>query len=227
MNNDPVVVKGSREGIFVYLDPTLDFEQLKEQLAEKLAASKHFLAGAQIICDFGPREISPEDISAVAKLCSAYNIKIRRVNTSKPLETRDRTVSGRPAGSAQGQGTYPNADDQTLLVKRTLRSGQSISYNGNVVVLGDVNAGAEVIASGNVIVMGALRGVVHAGANGDPDSVVTAIRLKPTQLRIADQITRAPDDDPDGPDVPEIARIKDGFVTIERYIPNERQARVR
>lgn len=131
------------------------------------------------------------------------------------------------AETTNRQKIHPYADEQTLLIQRTLRSGQSIVYDGNVVVLGDVNPGAEIVASASVIVMGALRGVVHAGATGNTDSVVTAFRLKPTQLRIADQITRAPDEDLDSPDVPEIARIRDGVVTIERYIPNERQARAR
>ncbi|MBC7106160.1 MAG: septum site-determining protein MinC, partial [Firmicutes bacterium] len=76
-------------------------------------------------------------------------------------------------------------DDQTILVRRTLRSGQRLCYNGNVVILGDVNPGAEVVAAGNVIVMGVLRGVVHAGANGNEEAVVLAFRLRPTQLRIA------------------------------------------
>ncbi|MCL6635406.1 MAG: septum site-determining protein MinC [Peptococcaceae bacterium] len=106
-------------------------------------------------------------------------------------------------------------DENTILVQRTLRSGQSIHYNGNVVVLGDVNPGAEVAATGNVIVMGALRGVVHAGAGGNENAVVMAFRLQPTQLRIANHITRPPDNDAVDADHPEVARIVNGVVTIE------------
>ena len=87
-------------------------------------------------------------------------------------------------------------DENTILVQRTLRSGQSVRYDGNVVVMGDVNPGAEVAATGNVIVMGALRGVVHAGAGGNENAVVMAFRLQPTQLRIANHITRPPDNEP-------------------------------
>lgn len=113
----------------------------------------------------------------------------------------------------------------TILIRRTLRSGQSVHYDGNVVVLGDVNPGAEIIASGNIIVMGALRGVAHAGAAGNDQAVVTAFRLQPTQLRIADQFTRAPDGAYPEPHVPETARIKDGVVCIDGYQPaGEKQA---
>lgn len=118
-------------------------------------------------------------------------------------------------------------DENTILVQRTLRSGQSIRYNGNIVVLGDVNPGAEVVATGNVIVMGALRGVVHAGAGGDENAVVMAFRLQPTQLRIANHITRPPDNETVETDHPEMARIRGGVVTIEVFqTGSERQGRV-
>ncbi|MDA8234544.1 MAG: septum site-determining protein MinC [Clostridia bacterium] len=118
-----------------------------------------------------------------------------------------------------GGGASPQVDEDTILVQRTLRSGQSVHYAGNVVVLGDVNPGAEIIASGNIIIMGALRGVAHAGVEGNEEAVVTAFRLQPTQLRIANHITRAPDGNYPGPDQPETARIKNGEVIIEAYQP--------
>lgn len=119
------------------------------------------------------------------------------------------------------------ADDNTILIKRTVRSGQCIQFDGNVVVMGDVNPGSEIIASGNIIVMGALRGVVHAGATGDEAATVSAFKLQPTQLRIANHITRAPDGDYPVPEHPETARIKDGVVVIEIYqVGQDRQSKI-
>lgn len=119
------------------------------------------------------------------------------------------------------------ADDNTILIKRTVRSGQCIQFDGNVVVMGDVNPGSEIIAAGNVVVMGALRGVVHAGATGREDATVSAFKLQPTQLRIANHITRAPDGDYVAPEHPEIARIKDGVVVIETYqMGQDRQSKI-
>ncbi|NLK00845.1 MAG: septum site-determining protein MinC [Clostridia bacterium] len=109
--------------------------------------------------------------------------------------------------------------DKTLLIERTLRSGQSISYPGHVVVMGDINPGAEVVAGGNILVLGSLRGVVHAGAYGNQKVVVAALKLSPTQLRIAGHITRSPDDysDEAGFHQPEVARIIDESIVIEKY----------
>ena len=106
----------------------------------------------------------------------------------------------------------------TIMVQRTLRSGQNLHYDGNVVVMGDVNPGAEVVASGHVLVMGALRGMVHAGATGEEEATVTALHLAPTQLRIASHITRPPDGSGDElSKQPETARIKNDAVIIEEY----------
>ncbi len=112
-----------------------------------------------------------------------------------------------------------NAIDQsdTLLVQRSLRSGQSVHHTGSVVIMGDVNPGAEVTAGGNIVVMGSFRGVAHAGARGDESATITAFRLRPTQLRIAGHITRPPDGEQGGPEVTETARIREGIVVIERY----------
>lgn len=121
------------------------------------------------------------------------------------------------AGIVISEGVAVRRD--TTMIQRTLRSGQTVRFDGNVLVLGDVNPGAEIIAAGHVVVMGVLRGVVHAGANGDTQATVTALWLLPTQIRIASCITRPPDGTAI-PDTyrPEVARFKDGEVVIEKYV---------
>ncbi len=106
----------------------------------------------------------------------------------------------------------------TLLIRKTLRSGQHVRFHGNVVVLGDVNPGAEITAGGDIIVMGWLRGLAHAGAGGNQEAVVAAFRLSPTQIRIAHFIGRAPDSDHGAvPQVPEIAEVRDGQLVIDQW----------
>ncbi|MBV8354380.1 MAG: hypothetical protein JO101_03610 [Candidatus Eremiobacteraeota bacterium] len=100
----------------------------------------------------------------------------------------------------------------------TVRGGQSLHHVGNLVVVGDVNPGAELVASGDILVFGALRGVAHAGAQGDLKARVYALRLEPTQLRIAtliaaDERRRSTDDVV----VPEVAEVRDGRIAIVPY----------
>jgi septum site-determining protein MinC len=106
-----------------------------------------------------------------------------------------------------------------MWIQRTVRSGTRIEYAGNVVVLGDVNPGAEIIAGGSVVVWGRLRGVVHAGAEGDRSALVCALDLSPTQLRIADEVATAPGRDTKA--YPEQVLLKDGRLVAEPWQPEK------
>lgn len=116
--------------------------------------------------------------------------------------------------------TAKELQQTTLLVKHNLRSGQKILHHGNVVILGDVNPGADVIAGGNIIIMGILRGIAHAGASGDTSATITAYNLKPTQIRIAQSLSRAPDNElVQLASAPEMAKIVHGQIVIEQLSP--------
>jgi septum site-determining protein MinC len=104
-----------------------------------------------------------------------------------------------------------------IVVKRTLRSGQLAKSDAHVVVVGDVNPGAKIIAGGDVIVWGRLRGVVHAGAEGDESALVCALDMSPTQLRIAGFIVTSPDDNQRRQPQPEVASIRDGQIVVEAW----------
>lgn len=77
---------------------------------------------------------------------------------------------------------------QTKFVQNSLRSGQKEEYQGSIVVCGDVNAGAQIIAGGNIMILGALRGMAHAGANGNTMAMISANNIGITQIRIANLV---------------------------------------
>lgn len=81
----------------------------------------------------------------------------------------------------------------TLYIRRTIRSGQSISSDGNIVIIGDVNPGAEIIAKGDVTVWGILAGIVNAGSEGNNYARIRALKLNPVQIRIGEIFARRPD----------------------------------
>lgn len=81
----------------------------------------------------------------------------------------------------------------TLYIQRTLRSGQSITSEGNIVIIGDVNPGSEVIAKGDITVWGILGGIAHAGSEGNKFARIRALKMNAIQLRIADTFARRPD----------------------------------
>lgn len=241
MKKDVVVFKGTKEGLIVLLDEQTLFEEVKHRLDDKLKSADNFLAGAQVIIDVGTRQLLSEELSELQNIIQSKGLFLRKVisqfvftddalpkDKRRSNEFRERTESkisfAQLADRINALEKNPDEASQvenTILIKRNLRSGQSIKYAGNVVVLGDINPGAEIIATGDIIIMGSLRGVAHAGASGDESSIVTAFRLQPTQLRIANHITRAPDGETLPPDYPELARIKDGVVVIESFLPEK------
>lgn len=81
----------------------------------------------------------------------------------------------------------------TLYLRKTIRSGQSISSDGNIIVIGDVNPGAEVIAKGDITVWGILGGIAHAGSDGNNYARIRALKLNPVQIRIGEVFARRPD----------------------------------
>ena len=106
---------------------------------------------------------------------------------------------------------------EDILHKGTVRSGDRISSNGNLCVIGDVNAGAIVSAKKNIYVWGKLLGIAFAGNSGNKSASISSLYLKPLQLRIADVIAIGPKDKPKNY-YPEIAVVDKETIIISPYI---------
>jgi len=101
--------------------------------------------------------------------------------------------------------------------KGTVRSGERISSNGNLCIVGDVNPGAIVSAKKNIYVWGKLLGIAFAGKSGNKDASISSLYLNPLQLRIADVIAIGPKDKPKNC-YPEIAVIDKQSIIIKPHI---------
>ena len=104
-----------------------------------------------------------------------------------------------------------------ILHEGTVRSGDRISSNGNLCIIGDVNPGAIVSAKKNIYVWGKLLGIAFAGKSGNKNSSIASLYLNPLQLRIADVIAIGPKDKPKNY-YPEIAVIDKQTIIIKPQI---------
>jgi len=192
--------KGSRNGLQLVLDDSVDFTVILENLKTKLeSAVVFFTEGTIVEVPTKARVLTTEQQEDLTKLLAIYGlIFCEAVQEQQVIE----------------ENKAETEELQPLFVAKTLRSGQEVVYIGSVVIDGDVNPGAEVIAGGDIIIRGTCRGVVHAGAYGNMEATITANRLLASQIRIANLIARAPDN-LDQPEYPEIARIQDGNVIIQ------------
>lgn len=179
-----VVIKSNKSGMTVILAPEVPFEQLLLDIASKFEDSAKFWGSVQMVLTLTGRPLTPQqefeivnvimEHSQIEILCLVDLDSNRTKRCEKALNEKLMELS-----SATGQ-----------FYKGCLRKGESLESEASIVVIGDVEQGARVTAKGNVIVLGELRGTVVAGAAGNEESVIAALTMAPTQLKIADVATK-------------------------------------
>lgn len=104
----------------------------------------------------------------------------------------------------------------TKYLKQTICAGQYISFEGNLVIIGDCHEGAEISASGDITVWGTLSGSAHAGKNGNEKCKIRALKMNASQLRIANCYIKRPAelDEKNLSKVPEEAMICKGEIVV-------------
>ncbi|WP_071516698.1 septum site-determining protein MinC [Geitlerinema sp. PCC 9228] len=166
------------------------------------------------------RLLDVPQLQAIATALSQQQLYIRKVYTNR----RQTAVAAASAGysveqqtppgnlTTTPQGNLPPLDDP-LYLQTTVRSGVEIRHRGSVILLGDVNPGGSIVAAGDILVWGRLRGVAHAGLEGNTKCRIMALKMEPTQIRIADFVARAPENSP-AQLVPEVAYITNGGIRL-------------
>jgi septum site-determining protein MinC len=211
-------IKGGRDGLRMRFDDTAEWSSLLTHLGHQLTQNRAFFNGARLTLDMGERAVSEAQLAELLSLMQQHGVSTTALNandrearsaaraigiTARPVPTpRELQTTGNPSG----------ADGDALLLVRTVRSGQLLRHSGHITLVGDVNPGGEVIAGGSIVVWGRLRGLVHAGALGNEEALVCALELRPTQIRIANQLATTPP--VNGPHVPEIARIEGDQIIV-------------
>ncbi|HEX2953345.1 MAG TPA: septum site-determining protein MinC [Bacillota bacterium] len=197
---DRMVFKGLKNGLMLILPTNGTFHACYQELSNRLDEAKDFFRGAHVMVETKGRALSNEERRLLGELFLKHGV------TMKLDSEIEATV----------QEKEKNPFVPTLMIHRTLRSGQRAEFDGNVVIKGDVNPGAEIIASGDIVILGALRGIAHAGAKGDATSEVIAFAFEPVQLRIAGYIARPPEETA-RTRRPEIARVHGETIVVEDY----------
>jgi len=214
-NNDGILIKGNKDGIntTIQMNKFACFEDMLKMLIKKLSKGKHFYKGTTLILKMDLKLINKKELGIIRHaLLSEIEIKdIVLEDIEKEFEQVHEKETRIFSCVYEGK---------TKFIRKTIRGGQSISYQGNIVIIGDINSGAEIYADGNVIVLGIIKGKVSAGTNGNTKAVIAAFLLQPEILKIANVIAMSPDDI-EKPRYPELARIKDGSIIVEPYLPNK------
>ena len=207
---NPVIIKGNKYGIILVLQEDISFDELLKHIGDKFKeAGKFFNSNAQLAITIEGRKLSNEELDQVLCLIEEISdLKIQYVidndeETTEHFKEKIETIQNEEAALASEQEQMSadmlHVKQDTVLqsdgvfYKGTLRSGQTLEAEGSLVVIGDVNPGASVVSTGNIIVIGRLKGMAHAGANGNTNAFVMALSMNPMQIRIGDCIARCAD----------------------------------
>ena len=207
--NTQVRIKTDKGAVWMLLPPDLKKEgstisyawsELIQQLQQRLnGEARSWKPNTSVRILTGNRLLDSSQFQDLNTVLAQANLIIKRIYTSR----RQTAIAGATLGySIEQTQTNPKLttrldEDGTaiadpLYLQMTLRSGTEIRHDGSVIVMGDMNPGSNVIADGDILVWGKLRGIVHAGANGNAGAIVMATQMQPSQIRIADFVARGP-----------------------------------
>lgn len=197
-----------------------DPEHIRSQLAGKLSQSPAFFQHTPVVLSVEKLDephLALERICAVCRDHKLLPVAVR--GGAEPVrqsawalglgwfapveEGRSRLLEsvGSTATSDDAIDEVESADQEvvavaTRLFRGTVRSGQQVSASeGDLVVIGAVNAGAEVLAAGSIHVYGALRGRALAGIHGNTQAGIYCRELEAELLSVAGNYKRLEDID--------------------------------
>ena len=203
--------KSESNRLLLLLPPETDAEavgsswsDLWTQLKQRLSGGERFWqAETSVHLIARDRLLDARQHQSIADVIGDVKLRLKRVYTSR----RQTAIAAVTLGYSVEQDSpvahlnhssednnQPLADP--LYIETTVRSGMDIRHPGSIIVFGDVNPGGAVIADGDVIIWGRLRGLAQAGAGGNREALIMALRMEATQMRIANLVARSPENMP-------------------------------
>lgn len=199
--NKWITIKGVKDGLVFLLDDRCSFDKLLTELRAKLDKHEQQFTGpiVHVSLKLGSRRLEEADKERLRQAFRKQgNLLIQSMDSDLPDDSDE--------------------DAGPVLYAWTgiVRSGQTIEHQGHLLLIGDVNPGGTLLCTGDIYVLGALRGMAHAGSAGNEQAIIAASLMRPTQLRIADVISRPPDEWASAEPWMEYASLREGKMTIDK-----------
>ena len=182
--HSPVVIKSSRAGMTVILDPDLPFEELLAAIGKKFKESAKFWGAVQMTLTLEGRDLTPsEEFQIVDTITTNSQVEVLCLldTDAERIERCEKALNDKLMELSSQTGQF---------YRGTLRRGDALESEASIIIIGDVEHGARVTAKGNVIILGELKGTVTAGLGDNLDAVVMAFEMAPLQIRIGSYTTR-------------------------------------
>ncbi len=242
LDQNAVILRGRSDGIAIEI-ASGRWEDLLQLLSHRLEQTDGFFAGGYVVVDVGTRQLNEAEVDLLGRVLASYALQPGLVRTTDERTFQAALALGIPCahigldGSVINEAMPAQADDNTFpffVYRGSLRSGQQLYRHEHIMIMGDVNPGAQVASNGDILIWGRLRGLAHAGVEGNLNAIIAALDLDPVQLRIGTVVAAGQSGQPlqpgqttaNGPRWgaartadrrPEIARLVNGRLLIETW----------
>ena len=179
-------ISNAKDEIKITINAAAEYDEVLEEFADKLTRIKKYYEKEKLPIHIVGKALKDTEQTAVRTILKAeIDTKITFGDTSEVL------------GLHAIKKTFesPVETSETKFIRGNLRSGQREEFSGSIAILGDLNYGAEVIAGENIIVTGRIRGLAHAGANGNKKAIISANSIDATQVRISNVVKEIQEND--------------------------------
>ena len=187
-------LKGIQTGILRCVVPEeLSEKKILEEFEELTVSGKSLLEGSSVIMDLQGRSFGAALVAKIWKYfieptgCSVISWAVTDPETAAALQRMGMDV-GDVDNRSRKERSLSRKGSKALLYTGTLRGGQKIMHEGDVIVTGHVNVGSEISAWGHIVVLGRLKGLAHAGSKGDETASVSARSFESGQVRIGRKV---------------------------------------
>ncbi|WP_176222187.1 septum site-determining protein MinC [Tuberibacillus sp. Marseille-P3662] len=173
-NKQPyITIKGKKDGLILVLDDRCSYdlllEELKQTLDSQTVNQNEPLISVKV--EMGNRYLTSDQEQVIKNI-------IREKKQLLVTEIQSNVITREECQEQLRK-------QQLHTLPKMVRSGQVEEIDGDLLLLGDVNPGGKVVATGNIYIMGSLRGLAHAGSQGNREATISASQMKPMQLQIA------------------------------------------
>ena len=126
--NNYVILKGKKDRLVIHLNSEVDFLTLRDSLVEKIQEAKNFIGNVHLAIEFTNRvltELEENVLIDLIKLNSDLNITYVFSESGSGVNKKEK-IKFFKAVTEEGP---------TKFFRGTLRSGNKIEYDGNIVVI--------------------------------------------------------------------------------------------
>ena len=133
---DGIIIKGNGRGLVAEIDMNgyPDYSEMFNDLIGRLSKGKKFYKGISLAITIDLNMITEKDLIHLQE-----NLK-EKIGISEIILNAKEEKNNEIENNKIFSGIY---EGKTKFLRKTVRGGQCISYNGNIVIIGDINSGSE------------------------------------------------------------------------------------